>query len=387
MGRYVMSETDATNAIAQLHKQFADIISQQKNKNAFKSLSRIENYLAEPKNQHKLVKIYNTPRFRYFFEKIKEIQDDIQNNTNGAINGASNFERDLSALYALIIRAGVFFSPSSVSYEETVIALDKKPVSSDFLLVATWELLPRLCDTKENTLNDYLTGCNDAYNKAQLLSNELKTWEQQFNTVVENIEGQISEALNTQATNLAGEFNKFKVKKYWEQGISALVGISLIIALLVIGFKIYDSGKTFLTDYDAYILAVKQINAQPSASSLLGKANNTSPSVAKLTPPSLAIFLTAKMGLILLEGFLIYLFRIVLNNYYAARDEILQLRIRESLCKFIPAYREFCKDNNCQLEDFARHIFSPLNSRINPAPHPMDFLGQITQAVGKGNNN
>lgn len=106
---------------------------------------------------------------------------------------------------------------------------------------------------------------------------------------------------------------------------------------------------------------------------------------------------------VFLDILLIYFFRIALNNYYTARDELLQLQMRKALCKFAPQFKAFAgdptstsqqtppqasKENNStttsnNLDEFAKHIFSPLNSRMNPAPHPLDFLGQVTEAVKK----
>ncbi|MFA9396323.1 MAG: hypothetical protein ACERJ1_16665 [Halodesulfovibrio sp.] len=85
--------------------------------------------------------------------------------------------------------------------------------------------------------------------------------------------------------------------------------------------------------------------------------------------------------LLIFEGLLIYFFRIALNNFHASRDELMQLEIREALCKFAPTYTAFADPNDNRLENFSKHIFSPIISKLNPAPHPFDFLGQVGQAV------
>ena len=83
------------------------------------------------------------------------------------------------------------------------------------------------------------------------------------------------------------------------------------------------------------------------------------------------------VSMIVVEIMMIYFFRISLQGYYAARDECLQLDIRESLCKFAPHYSVFSGQASGNLEDFARHVFSPLVSRMNDTPHPVDIVGNI----------
>lgn len=80
---------------------------------------------------------------------------------------------------------------------------------------------------------------------------------------------------------------------------------------------------------------------------------------------------------------LIYFFRVALNQYNAIRNEMLQLEMRESLCQFIPAYREFTKFDDCNVEDFARHIFSPLQATKETTPHPMDSMNSVLQLVNE----
>ncbi|MEZ6853145.1 hypothetical protein [Halodesulfovibrio aestuarii] len=86
----------------------------------------------------------------------------------------------------------------------------------------------------------------------------------------------------------------------------------------------------------------------------------------------------------MIEALIIYFFRISLNSFYAARDELLQLEIREALCKFAPTYTAFADADDTRLDNFTKHIFSPLTSKLNPTPHPLDFLGQVCNVVNNG---
>ena len=82
-------------------------------------------------------------------------------------------------------------------------------------------------------------------------------------------------------------------------------------------------------------------------------------------------------SLVVVEVLLIYFFRISLQNYYAARDEAMQIDIREALCRFAPHYTAFYEKTDGCLDDFARHVFSPLTSKMNDAPHPVDVVGNV----------
>lgn len=85
--------------------------------------------------------------------------------------------------------------------------------------------------------------------------------------------------------------------------------------------------------------------------------------------------------IIILDILLIYFFRISLRNYYTARDEYIQIEIRAALCKFVQIFSKFSDTTNGGLEEFSKHIFSPLNSKVYPTPHPVDFLATITSAA------
>lgn len=96
--------------------------------------------------------------------------------------------------------------------------------------------------------------------------------------------------------------------------------------------------------------------------------------------------LIKSLGFIFVALFLVYFFRVALSQYNTIRNEMLQLEIRESLCQFIPAYRQFTKFTDCSVEDFARHIFSPLQVTNNSTPHPMDSMGALLQVINEAKN-
>ncbi|GFM34220.1 hypothetical protein [Desulfovibrio subterraneus] len=86
-------------------------------------------------------------------------------------------------------------------------------------------------------------------------------------------------------------------------------------------------------------------------------------------------------SILILDMLLIYFFRISLQNYYTARDEYIQIEIRSALCRFVQVFTKFADSTHGSLDEFSRHIFSPLHSKTYSAPHPIDFLATITTAA------
>lgn len=160
--------------------------------------------------------------------------------------------------------------------------------------------------------------------------------------------------LDQTAKELSNSFSNFISSKKREMSISLIIcGLLGCLALTV----------TYLSIKQPYFFF-----------ELLGSYSN-----GKVIPHS-------TIALIIIDIILFYFFRISLNNYYAARDELLQLQIRETLCKFALSYSEFSKEKQ-GLEEFAKHIFSPMLSSTNKTPHPVDFFGQIFSTAKKVREN
>ena len=81
------------------------------------------------------------------------------------------------------------------------------------------------------------------------------------------------------------------------------------------------------------------------------------------------------------ELFLLFYFRILLTNYNSANAQLLQLKMRESVCQFIEEYITFKKTCNVdELEKFESLIFSnlmPSAEQIPPTFEGLDHLGKI----------
>lgn len=81
------------------------------------------------------------------------------------------------------------------------------------------------------------------------------------------------------------------------------------------------------------------------------------------------------------ELFLLFYFRILLTNYNSTNAQLLQLKMRESVCQFIEEYIKFKKTCNAdELEKFESLIFSnlmPSAEQIPPTFEGLDHLGKI----------
>lgn len=102
----------------------------------------------------------------------------------------------------------------------------------------------------------------------------------------------------------------------------------------------------------------------------------------KATPQ---LFLYSLPGLLAIEIFLLYLFRVVLLQYKSVKAQLLQLDLRVSLCQFIESYAEYAskirKNDMAALTKFEALIFSGLVADENGIPATFDGVEQIASLV------
>lgn len=83
------------------------------------------------------------------------------------------------------------------------------------------------------------------------------------------------------------------------------------------------------------------------------------------------------------EIVLIYLFRIILLNYKAAKSQVIQLELRMALCQFVQNYAEYAGDvkNKDVLHKFENIIFSEIIPNPEGLPGAFDGIKQITNLL------
>lgn len=93
--------------------------------------------------------------------------------------------------------------------------------------------------------------------------------------------------------------------------------------------------------------------------------------------------------LLILDGLLLYFFRIILKNYYSAKAQVLQLELRYSICAFVEGYADFVKtkalfkDGESALSKFESLIFSGIAADETKIPSTFDGLDQISDFIAK----
>lgn len=91
------------------------------------------------------------------------------------------------------------------------------------------------------------------------------------------------------------------------------------------------------------------------------------------------------LPLISIELVLIYFFRIILINHRSIKTQILQLELRQTLCKFIQSYVDYSKkikvDDASALEKFENLIFSAVLSDSDKIPSTFDGVEQISNFI------
>ncbi|MBC3831872.1 hypothetical protein H8K33_10165 [Undibacterium amnicola] len=92
------------------------------------------------------------------------------------------------------------------------------------------------------------------------------------------------------------------------------------------------------------------------------------------------------MPFIIAELILLYFFRIFLHNFYSIKAQLLQLKLRHSLCAFIEGYAEFIekskKSGDAKLfEKFEAMIFSGISPDPQNVPSHFDGIEQISKII------
>ena len=104
-------------------------------------------------------------------------------------------------------------------------------------------------------------------------------------------------------------------------------------------------------------------------------------------PPKPTVDLLLKvLPTALMELLIFYFFRIFLDNYYSIKAQILQMKLRHSLCAFIEGYAEFIKrirteNDSKTLEKFEAQIFSGITLDPQKVPSQFDGLEKIIELI------
>jgi hypothetical protein len=93
--------------------------------------------------------------------------------------------------------------------------------------------------------------------------------------------------------------------------------------------------------------------------------------------------------LTLLEIILLYFFRITLQNYFSLRAQLVQLKLRYSLCQFVEAYADFAKEHSTTsggqstLGRFEGLIFSSIVLDSSKVPATIDGIDQLARLIAE----
>jgi len=86
-----------------------------------------------------------------------------------------------------------------------------------------------------------------------------------------------------------------------------------------------------------------------------------------------------------LELILIYLFRVILSNYFSLQTQIMQLELRQTLCQFIQSYVEYAQEiknlDKEALEKFENLIFSGIVLNSDKIPGTFDGVESLASLV------
>jgi len=249
---------------------------------------------------------------------------------------------------------------------------------------------------------------NEQYKKyTQDLAIQKKEIEEQASSAASKVKDNL-ETLNTtdknlaeyvaKAENLRSKLNFIVLNKAFSDFIRAkekivcsllycLIGMGLL--LLVIPIYAFIKYQTHKVEYidNASAIHVNYSSVKGQTKGISAKATDKQENIKNKEPdkvinwPDIVNRLLNYLPLAVAELFLLFYFRILLTNYNSANAQLLQLKMRESVCQFIEEYIKFKKTCNVdELEKFESLIFSnlmPSAEQIPPTFEGLDHLGKI----------
>lgn len=262
-----------------------------------------------------------------------------------------------------------------------------------------------------NTLKNVKGSCKEyTDDSTTLLADKEKIVAQKisdFDDKVAKVEGRLGEYI-TQVKELQGELSFLALGKAFTTFIAEKAGEKknlfralVVIALLIVSIPVSVLVKEIVRP-DEKIIKSEQLQTGhknmvatlvPSQEKQLPKseeARGDEPKAANVQTPTetdrgfLSIFykLFYLLPITVAEIILIFYFRIILGQFNAVNAQLLQLKMRLSICQFIESYVDFKGDNGQHnLEKFESLIFSNLMPSAEQVPSTFDGLEHLGKAI------
>lgn len=103
----------------------------------------------------------------------------------------------------------------------------------------------------------------------------------------------------------------------------------------------------------------------------------------EFTSGALAQHYVSRVGpIVVVEALVIYYFKIILQQYYSLKSQILQVQFRNSLCSFIEGHSDFKKEHkDIDFSLFDKLIYSPIVQSSDKVPAAFDGFDQILKLI------
>lgn len=206
-----------------------------------------------------------------------------------------------------------------------------------------------------------------------------------FDERVAKIEGRAGEYIK-QVKELQGELSFLALGKAFTTFISekarekknlfrSLVVIASLIVLIPVSVLLKE-----IIHPDEQSIKIEQLQAKQEVES--NNINVMTPSQQTPNISSILFKLFYLLPITVSEIILIFYFRIILGQFNAVNAQLLQLKMRLSICQFIESYVDFKGENGeHNLEKFESLIFSNLMPSSEQVPSTFDGLEHIGKAI------
>jgi hypothetical protein len=233
---------------------------------------------------------------------------------------------------------------------------------------------------------------------SELLKNSQKTLDGQekeakkkaseFDTNVTNIDSRLDEYIR-QVKGLQGELSFLVLGKAFTTFITekAKEKSRLFFALLLLGIIIVSAPLVvFINGFQVSNTSPLVGESVGSKVAKSGKGNEPNKKILATDKYEINSIISRVIYLIpvtVAEIILIFYFRILLGQFNSVNAQLLQLKMRLSLCQFIESYVEFKKDSgDHDLEKFESLIFSNLMPSAEQVPSTFDGIDQLSKLLG-----
>jgi len=243
-------------------------------------------------------------------------------------------------------------------------------------------------DVLKKESNELIDQCNSQLNKKE---KDVENKTSEYSKQVEALDERLNEYIS-QVKGLQGELSFLVLGKAFTTFIKEKADekFKLFVAVLVLGIIVVSIP---LAVFFSNSTVVYEKNQAVETATQESNKNKSKTENNQQSPIMIEALINRSINLLpitISEIILIFYFRILLSQFNSVSAQLLQLKMRLSICQFIESYVDFKKDSgDSELDKFESIIFSNLMPSAEQVPSTFDGieqLGNLIKSVNRGRN-